>query len=332
MEAPSFFGLKNEGCIVRDFKEWEKVLSFKFCCDRGSLGFSMNIPSRIASLHKKVDLALGRWLPDSKTATIHRAMHYSLFAGGKRMRPVLCLAAAEACGGRWQEALPAACAVECIHTYSLIHDDLPCMDDDDMRRGKPTVHKAFDEATAVLAGDSLHALAFEILADEETHPDPFVRAELIAELARASGPSGMAGGQMMDLAASDADFDLHSVTRLQQLKTGALISFCLEAGAILGRVPPEGRQGLRGYARDIGLAFQIADDVIDAEGDAAVAGKAVNKDAEAGKATFLSLLGIDRAKAQMHMLVEQAIAHLHTFGEEADLLRAIARYTVERDR
>jgi farnesyl diphosphate synthase len=259
-------------------------------------------------------------------------MRHAAIGGGKRLRPLLVVAASRLFNVGLESALNVGIAIECIHVYSLVHDDLPCMDDDDMRRGKPTVHKAFDEATAVLAGDSLHALAFEILAAEETHPDPFVRAELIAELARASGPSGMAGGQMMDLAASDADFDLHSVTRLQQLKTGALISFCLEAGAILGRVPPEGRQGLRGYARDIGLAFQIADDVIDAEGDAAVAGKAVNKDAEAGKATFLSLLGIDRAKAQMHMLVEQAIAHLHTFGEEADLLRAIARYTVERDR
>jgi len=194
------------------------------------------------------------------------------------------------------------------------------------------VHKAFDEATAVLAGDSLHALAFEILASEATHADPFVRAELVMELARASGPAGMAGGQMMDLMAADSVFDIATVTRLQQLKTGALIAFCLEAGAILGRVPLEGRQSLRGYARDVGLAFQIADDVLDAEGDAALAGKALQKDADAGKATFLSLLGIDRAKAQMHMLVEQAIAHLNGFGKEADLLRAIARYTVERDR
>lgn len=283
-----------------------------------------------ADVDRGFDLLLP--VPDDGRARLYEAMRHAAIGGGKRLRPLLVVAASRLFNVGLESALNVGIAIECIHVYSLVHDDLPCMDDDDMRRGKPTVHKAFDEATAVLAGDSLHALAFEILADEETHPDPFVRAELIAELARASGPSGMAGGQMMDLAASDADFDLHSVTRLQQLKTGALISFCLEAGAILGRVPPEGRQGLRGYARDIGLAFQIADDVIDAEGDAAVAGKAVNKDAEAGKATFLSLLGIDRAKAQMHMLVEQAIAHLYTFGEEADLLRAIARYTVERDR
>lgn len=292
------------------------------------------LTSALADIATDVDRGFDLLLsvPEDGRARLYEAMRHAAIGGGKRLRPLLVMAAAKLFNVRRESALNVGLAIECIHVYSLIHDDLPCMDDDDMRRGKPTVHKAFDEATAVLAGDSLHALAFEILADEETHPDPFVRSELIAELARASGPSGMAGGQMMDLTANGAEFDLHSVTRLQQLKTGALISFCLEAGAILGRIPPEGRNSLRGYARDVGLAFQIADDVIDAEGDAEVAGKAVNKDAEAGKATFLSLLGIDRAKAQMHMLVDQAITHLHGFGEEADLLRAIARYTVERDR
>lgn len=271
-------------------------------------------------------------VPDDGRARLYEAMRHAAIGGGKRLRPLLVVASASLFNVSRAAALRVAMAIECIHVYSLIHDDMPCMDDDDLRRGKPTVHKAFDEATAVLAGDSLHALAFEALADAETHPDPFVRAELVAELARASGPAGMAGGQMMDLMAGDSLFDIAAVTRLQQLKTGALIAFCLEAGAILGRVPPEGRQGLRGYAHDVGLAFQIADDVLDAEGDAEIAGKALQKDANAGKATFLSLLGIERAKAQMHMLVDQAIAHLHSFGKEADLLRAIARYTVERDR
>lgn len=283
-----------------------------------------------ADVDRRFDLLLA--VPDDGRARLYEAMRHATIGGGKRFRPLLVLASSSLFNVRRESALRVGLAVECLHVYSLVHDDLPCMDDDDIRRGKPTVHKAFDEATAMLTGDALHALAFELLVDEETHTDPFVRSELAAELARASGPSGMAGGQMMDLAANGADFDLRSVTRLQQLKTGALISFCLEAGAILGRVPPEGRQSLRGYARDIGLAFQIADDVIDAEGDAEIAGKAVNKDANLGKATFLSLLGTDRAKAQMHMLVDQAIAHLHGFGEEADLLRAIARYTVERDR
>lgn len=283
-----------------------------------------------ADIDRAFDLLLP--VPDDGRARLYEAMRHAAIGGGKRLRPLLVLASSQLFNVSRACALRVGTAIECIHVYSLIHDDMPCMDDDDMRRGKPTVHKAFDEATAVLAGDSLHALAFEILADEATHPDPFVRSELISELARASGPAGMAGGQMMDLMASEAAFDLHAVTRLQQLKTGALISFCLEAGAILGRVPPDGRNGLRGYARDIGLAFQIADDVLDAEGDAEVAGKALQKDADAGKATFLSLLGIDRAKTQMHLLVDQAIAHLHGFGAEADLLRAIARYTVERDR
>jgi len=206
------------------------------------------------------------------------------------------------------------------------------MDDDDMRRGKPTVHKAFDEATAVLAGDSLHALAFEILADPATHPDPFTRGEMIATLATASGPDGMAGGQMMDLEAEKSNFDLPTVTRLQALKTGALIAASVEIGAILGHVAPEGRTHLRGYARDIGLAFQIVDDIMDVEGDEALAGKALGKDADAGKATFVSLMGLDRAKQQAEMLVEQAISHLASYGHEADLLRAIARYVLERDR
>jgi farnesyl diphosphate synthase len=205
------------------------------------------------------------------------------------------------------------------------------MDDDDLRRGKPTLHRAFDEYTAILAGDSLHALAFEILADEATHEDPFVRAELVVELARAAGPAGMAGGQMMDLAAGDMALDLAAVTRLQQLKTGALIGWCLDAAAIMGRVPPEGRTGLRGYARDIGLAFQIADDLLDHEGSEEKAGKRVGKDRDAGKETFVSLLGPDRARRQAQALVEQAIDHLRGFGEEADLLRAVARFAVERD-
>ncbi len=194
------------------------------------------------------------------------------------------------------------------------------------------MHKAFDEATAILAGDCLHALAFEILADEATHPDPFVRIELVGALAHAAGPSGMAGGQMMDLEAEKASFDLNTVTRLQAMKTGALISCAVECGAILGKVPVEGRTGLRGYARDVGLAFQIADDILDAEGDEALAGKKLRKDDAQGKETFLTLLGLDRARAQARLLVEQAVEHLHSYGPEADLLRDIARFTLDRDR
>jgi len=270
--------------------------------------------------------------PGDPRASLYAAMRHAAIGGGKRLRPLLVFATARLfdvdrdCAG-W-----VATALEAIHVYSLIHDDLPAMDDDDMRRGKPTVHKAFDEATAILAGDCLHALAFEILADPSTHPDPFVRSELILDLARASGPSGMAGGQMMDLEAERQIFDLPTVTRLQQMKTGALICAAVEAGAILGRVPPEGRTHLRGYAHDLGLAFQIADDLLDAEGDEAVAGKKLRKDEDAGKATFLSLLGVERAREQCRMLVSQAIEHLRDYGPEADLLRAIASYVVERDR
>ena len=283
-----------------------------------------------AGVDRQFDLLLT--LPDDPRRKLYEAMRHATIGGGKRLRPLLVVASCALFHVDEAAALRVATAIECLHVYSLIHDDLPCMDDDDLRRGKPTVHKAFDEATAVLAGDSLHALAFELLAGPATHGDPFVRAELVLELARASGPDGMAGGQMMDLVAESATFDLQTVTRLQQLKTGALISFCLEAGAIMGRLSPEGRGPLRAYARDVGLAFQIADDLLDAEGDAELAGKALQKDAAAGKATFLSLLGIDRARAQAGALVDQAIAHLASYGAEADLLRDIARYTVERDR
>ena len=297
---------------------------------------SHDLATAMAHVAHETDALFDRTLtvPADARARLYAAMRHAAIGGGKRMRPLLTVAACDLFNVERDRALRVGLAIECIHVYSLIHDDLPCMDDDDMRRGKPTVHRAYDEATAVLAGDSLHALAFDLLADPETHPDPFVRIELVAELARASGPAGMAGGQMMDLVAEEAgaDFDLTAVTRLQQLKTGALIGFCLEAGAIMGHVQPAGRTALRGYAHDIGLAFQIADDLLDVEGDAALAGKALGKDAAAGKATFVSLMGVERARAQATMLVDQAIEHLSAFGAEAGLLRHIARYVVERDR
>jgi farnesyl diphosphate synthase len=205
------------------------------------------------------------------------------------------------------------------------------MDNDDLRRGKPTVHKAFGEAEAVLAGDSLHALAFEILAHPATHDDPHVRSDLVFELARAAGPSGMAGGQMMDLVAEGQELDLPAITRLQQLKTGALIEYSVEAACIMVRLAEQARTPYRGYARNIGLAFQIADDLIDHSGDETAAGKRTGKDAPAGKATFVSVLGEERARQQAHLLVEQAVEHLGDHGKEADLLRAIARFAIERD-
>jgi len=270
-------------------------------------------------------------VPDDPRARLIEAMRYATIGGGKRVRPLLLTATAAMYAVDREAAIRAGTAIESIHVYSLIHDDLPCMDDDPLRHGKPTLHLAFDEATAVLAGDALHDFAFEVLADPATSADPFVRIELVRTLGRASGLGGMAGGQMMDLVAETSEFDLPTVTRLQQLKTGALLGAAIEMGAILGHVPPEGRTHLRGFARDIGLAFQIADDLIDHEGDAAVAGKAVGKDAGAGKATFVSLLGAERAREQARMLVEQSISHLAGHGSEADVLRALARYIVERD-
>ena len=262
---------------------------------------------------------------------LYEAMRHATLGGGKRLRPLLTSASARLFAIDTDRAMRVGAAIEAIHVYSLIHDDLPCMDNDDLRRGKPTVHKAFGEAEAVLAGDSLHALAFEILAHPATHDDPFVRAELVLELAKAAGPSGMAGGQMLDLFAEGQALDLPAITRMQQLKTGALIEYAVEAACIMVRMSNDARTPYRGYARNIGLAFQIADDLIDHQGCEAAAGKRTGKDLAAGKATFVSLLGPDRARQQAAVLVEQAIEHLAEHGEEADLLRAIARFAIERD-
>jgi farnesyl diphosphate synthase len=287
----------------------------------------------LVEVQRDVDAVFDAVLPVPADARgrLVEAMRYAAISGGKRLRPLLVCATAAIYGVEREFAVRAGVAIEAIHVYSLVHDDLPCMDDDDLRHGKPTIHRAFDEATAVLAGDALHDLAFEVLADSATSGDPYTRVELVKTLASASGFQGMAGGQMMDLAAENAAYDLPAIIRLQQLKTGALLCAAVEMGAILGHVSPEGRAALRLYARDIGLAFQIADDLIDHEGDAELAGKAVGKDADAGKQTFVSLLGADPAREQARMLVDQAIGHLANYGAEADLLRAVARYIVERD-
>ena len=281
----------------------------------------------------EVDGAFDAFLPvpQDTRARLVEAMRYSVIGGGKRVRPLLVCATAQLFGVSRQAAVNAGCAVEAIHAYSLIHDDLPCMDDDDLRHGKPTLHKAFDEATAVLAGDCLHALAFDILTMPDTSSDPFVRAELVAALAKASGHDGMAGGQMMDIMSEEQEYDLRQITRLQQLKTGALLAASVEMGAILGRVPPEGRTHLRAYARDIGLAFQIADDLLDVEGDEEKAGKALRKDEGQGKQTFVTIMGREQARAQAEMLVEQAGQHLASHGADERLLAELARFIVKRD-
>ncbi|HEX6784425.1 MAG TPA: farnesyl diphosphate synthase [Sphingomicrobium sp.] len=268
--------------------------------------------------------------PDDLSARLIEAMRYAAIGGGKRLRPLLTCASADLFKVPRHRSLRAGLAVECIHVHSLIHDDLPCMDDDDLRRGKPSVHVAFDEATAVLAGDSLLALAFEVLADEETHPNGDVRAELISGLARAAGATGMAGGQMLDLADHQSSTDIEAVTRLERLKTGAVINWTVEAGALLGGASPEAHTSLRGYAQALGLAFQIADDLLDATGSEGATGKRVGKDAVQGKANFVTLLGVERARRQAEMLIEQAIEHLSLLGDHTDLLEAIARFVIER--
>ncbi len=270
-------------------------------------------------------------VPAGLEARVFEAMRYAALAPGKRLRPFLVLASAQLFAVARRSAVQAAAAVELVHAYSLVHDDLPAMDNSDLRRGRPTCHKAFDDATAVLAGDALLTLAFEVLAQPDTHGDPAVRCELVAALAQAAGAAGMVGGQMIDLIAEHRpDLDIGAITRLQRLKTGALIAFACEAGAILGKSPSEPRLALRGYAHDLGLAFQIADDLLDVQGSAGETGKPVNQDAAAGKATFVSILGVERAQAQARLLVGQAIRHLELFGEKADLLRQAARFVIDR--
>lgn len=293
---------------------------------------SQRLTEALTTVSQAVNAQLDRLLPVSDTpdSRVQEAMRYSTLDGGKRLRPFLVMQSASLFNVSESSAIRVACAIEMIHCYSLVHDDLPCMDDDDLRRGRPTCHKKFDEATALLAGDALQTKAFEILAGPATHADPAVRCELVADLAHASGGQGMVGGQMIDLQANDLDLDVAGITRLQQLKTGRLFSFSCEAGAVLGKAHGEQRLALRNYAHDLGLAFQIHDDVLDVEGDVAEVGKRLNKDADAGKATFVSLLGLEQAKVQANMLAEQACRHLDPFGDKADLMRDVARFVVRR--
>ncbi len=258
------------------------------------------------------------------------AMRYATLNGGKRVRPFLVMTSARLFGVAESSAVRVAAAVEMVHCYSLVHDDLPAMDDDDLRRGQPTCHVRFDEATAILTGDALLTKAFQVLADPATHPNPAVRCELVAELAHAAGDEGMVAGQMLDLMAEDATLGMSEVTRLQRLKTGMLIGFACESGAILGKAPAPARHALRAYVHDLGLAFQIVDDLLDVEGDEKEVGKKTGKDQAAGKATFVSLLGRDRARAQADMLAEQAAQHLELFAEKANHLRELAQFVVKR--
>ncbi len=257
-------------------------------------------------------------------------MRYAALGPGKRLRPFLVAASADLFGVEERYALRCGAAVELVHCYSLVHDDLPAMDDDDLRRGRPTVHAAWDEATAILAGDALLSLAFEMLTEAETHPSPTVRLRLVAGLARAAGVEGMCGGQMLDMLAGRSQFEYGEIARLERMKTGALFAFCCRAGALLGGAPAAAERALTAYAQDLGFAFQIADDLMDADGSEEKAGKRLRKDAAQGKATVVSLLGVEAARARARMLSEQAAAHLDCFGTRADPLRDAARFAVER--
>ena len=287
---------------------------------------------RLNEAADRVTVALDALLPraEGPEAHLNSAMRYAALGPGKRLRPFLAVEAGKLVGADDRGVLRASCALECIHAYSLIHDDLPCMDDDDMRRGRPTVHKAYDEATAVLAGDALQSVAYEILAHPDTHQRGRVRARPVERLSRASGPYGMVGGQMNDIRAETEQFDISVVTRMHRMKTGALISYAVELCTILREVEDHVRRALEGFAHDLGLAYQITDDLLDATGDQDEMGKAAGKDAGQGKATFVTILGVEGAKERSGQLAAQAKEHLDPFGARADVLREAVDFIVAR--
>ncbi|MGI9407406.1 MAG: polyprenyl synthetase family protein [Hyphomicrobiaceae bacterium] len=289
--------------------------------------------SRLADCARRLENRLTEQL-DARTGLsadrLLAAMRHAVLGGGKRFRPFLLMEAAALFGVAPDTTLEAATAVEYIHAYSLVHDDLPCMDDDDLRRGKPTVHIAFDEATAVLAGDALQTMAFEVLSSERAHSDPSIRAELVSILATAAGLLGMGGGQMLDLEAETAPDGSADIARIQSMKTGALISAAVAMGAAIGGATAKERESLAAYAENLGLAFQISDDLLDVTGDAETIGKATSKDASAGKATFISLLGIDGAREKLAGTEVAALSALDGFGPRAGQLRDAMRFMSER--
>ncbi|RAN35914.1 polyprenyl synthetase family protein [Hyphomonas pacifica] len=292
----------------------------------------VDFEQRLKEVADKVTVALDQLIPPASgpEADLMRAMRHAALANGKRMRPFFLLETGAMFEAPEKSLLRAAAALECVHCYSLVHDDLPCMDDDDFRRGQPTVHKAFDEATAVLAGDALLTLAFKILASTETHDDAGVRTLLIERLADSSGARGMVGGQMIDMLESDSPRDLNTITRMQRLKTGALISYATEAGAIIGRAREAERNALAGFSNDLGLAYQIADDLLDATGHEEKVGKPLRTDEEAGKANFVTILGVDGARQRVRILAAQAKEHLAIFREKAHILLQSVDFVLDR--
>jgi farnesyl diphosphate synthase len=281
----------------------------------------------------RITVAIDQLIPpaDGPEAMLMRAMRHGALGRGKRLRPFITIEVGGMFGASEKALLRAAAALECVHAYSLIHDDLPCMDDDDIRRGQPTVHKAFGEAAAVLAGDALLTLAFEIMASPETHRDPGMRCRLIERMAVAAGPRGMVAGQMIDMNPDhDAEDTLQRLTRMQRLKTGAMIHCAGEIGALLGGASDGERQAIAGFTADLGLAFQIVDDLLDVEGDAAELGKATDKDKDAGKANFVTLLGVEVARERVELLSSQAKRHLSPFGQRASLLLKTVDFVLYR--
>lgn len=279
-----------------------------------------------------VNRTLARLLPetDLAEAKLYDAMRYGVMNGGKRLRPFLCFQSADLFNVDRSCAKRVAAAVELVHCYSLIHDDLPAMDNADTRRGKPSTHKAYDEASAILAGDALIPLAFEVLSAPETHPDPRVRCDLVSTLAKAIGGHGLVGGQMLDLIGENEEFDVGTISRMQRMKTGMLFAFACESGAILGKSDEPHRRALRQYAYDLGLAFQVTDDILDIEADPEELGKDVGQDEAANKSTFVTTLGKDQAKQRAEMLIQQSTRHLHVFRNRATILKDIALYVLER--
>ena len=291
-----------------------------------------DFPARLAAVAAEMETTLDAVLPkpDGHQSVIMEAMRYAALGGGKRLRPFLMIETARMLGHSENGVHIAAAALECLHVYSLVHDDLPCMDDDDLRRGKPTVHKAYDEALAVLAGDGLLTHSFELLAHEDVHPDPSVRLALISGLAKAGGSHGMIGGQVIDISVSESDRDEALITQLQDLKTGALIEYAVTAGATLAGASAEQHAALKNYASDMGLAFQIKDDILDVEGDADIVGKAVGKDENLGKATFVSILGLEGAREKAAKLGIRAKSHLEPFGNTAQTLCDTVDFVLNR--
>jgi farnesyl diphosphate synthase len=279
-----------------------------------------------------VNKTMSRLLPETDLAEdrLYQAMRHGVLSGGKRLRPFMVMQSAKMFNVDTAKARRVAAAIEFVHCYSLIHDDLPSMDNSDLRRGMPTVHVRYDEATALLAGDSLLTLAFEILADRDTHADPNVRVELVRKLAEASGPQGMCGGQMLDLIGEHEEFDLGTISRMQRMKTGKLMAFACEAGAILGKADDMHKKALVNYAYDLGLAFQVTDDILDVEAPTSMTGKPANQDEKAGKSTFVSTMGKEQAKARAEMLAAQACRHLKIFNGRGDMLEELANYVLER--